>query len=184
METTRIVNNSSGTADVWRATDLEFLDFWERSTKLGGLFMAWSELSHAVKSLPRDAEYRRVFVRDCSTETTDDDSDRLPEMFIAEPSPGPALEFAILQPDDATAGRPLSTLFEPILRDTLFTDLMLCQGTREPMYQQIHQRVRDTERSYVRLLLPTAGDDGSVAAIYAICRPLYAEQELKQWVHG
>ena len=184
METTRIVNNSSGTADVWRATDLEFLDFWERSTKLGGLFLAWSELSNAVRSLPRDAEYRRVFAREYPAETVAGDSDRLPEMFIAEPTPGAALEFVISHPNDATGGYPLSILFEPILCDTLFTDLMLCQGTREPMYQQIHQRVQDMERSYVRLLLPTAGGDGDVAAIYGICRPLYAEQELKQWVHG
>ena len=182
METTRIVNNDSGTADVWRATDLEFLDFWERSTKLGDLFAAWSDLSNAVRSLPVDTTFRTIFGRNFPTAPIAEDC--LPLMFIAEPSPGAALDFLISVPGDGARGRPLHGLFQPILRDTLFTDLMLCHGTREPMYQQIFQRVLGRESSYVRLLLPTAADDGDVAAVYGICRPLYAEQDLTHWVHG
>ena len=91
------------------------------------------------------------------------------------------MEFRLTVPGTPVRGQPLDSLFSPILRDALISDLMLCQGSRQPMYQQIYQNVSAFKQCYVRLLLPTVDAQDTVQRIYGVCRPLYAEQELMHW---
>ena len=180
MDSTRIVTDPDGNTDIWRATDLEFLDFWERTTQLGELFRQWRVTQSDGDAVPRTEDFDRQVSR---TEWRNGQcaAHYLPDLFHADAEPSAPADFLITAPSTGVKRKHLSGLFRPILRDALFSDLMLCLGTRAPLYQQIYQKVSGDTRCYVRLLLPTADDQGNIRRIYGISRPLYAEQELVHW---
>lgn len=180
MDSTRIVTDPDGNTDIWRATDLEFMDFWERATPLGDLFRLWQAAHGGDGGLPQQPDFDPPAFR-TGAPYRPWPAHRLPEVFLADTDPAAPTVFRITAPAAGFRNRSLGGLFRPILRDALFSDLMLCQGLRAPVYQQIYQRVSGDERCYVRLLLPTAADDGNVGRIFGISRPLYAEQELMHW---
>jgi hypothetical protein len=180
MDSTRIVTDPDGNTDIWRATDLEFLDFWERTTQLGDLYKRWQDARSEDGALPQAVDgVRAIFEADQRHGRPP--TSRLPDLFQATADPNAPTDFRITAPSAGLADAPLNDLFRPILRDALFSDLMLCQGLRTPLYQQIYQNVSGDERCYVRLLLPTADTNGNVGRIFGISRPLYAEQELAHW---
>jgi hypothetical protein len=181
VDTTRIVTNAYGTTDIWRATDLEFLDFWERATKLGDLYRMWQAIRNRRSALPTSEEFSLPIFDMNAPASAECVPHCLPDLFYADTPRDAPMEVRLTAPGTKVQGRPLDDLFRPILRDALISDLMLCQGSREPMYQQIYQNVSAFERCYVRLLLPTADRRGTVQRIYGVCRPLYAEQELMHW---
>jgi hypothetical protein len=190
VDTTRIVTNAYGTTDIWRATDLEFLDFWERATALGRLHQAWQAIRARDAALPATGEFTpptfdpQVFAAVLpagAPATAGCDPHCLPQLFYADTPPEAPMAVRITVPGTSVQQAPLDGLFSPILQDALISDLLLCRGTREPMYQQIYQKVSAIERCYVRLLLPTADADNRVQRIFGVCRPLYAEQELMHW---
>lgn len=181
MDSTRIVTSPNGVTDIWRATDLEFLDFWERKTSLGDLYQRWQEARPHDDAMPRAADFGLhdappppAPCRPCS-------SHGLPELFYADADPSAPADFRITAPAAGLTAQRLRALFPPILRDALFADLMLCQGLRKPLYQQIYQKVSGDERCYVRLLLPTVDGEGHIGRIFGASRPLFAEQELVHW---
>jgi hypothetical protein len=180
MDSTRIVTDPDGNTDIWRATDLEFLDFWERKTQIGNLFKCWQD-ARSDDGTPPQAEDVDLAVFRQGPRRGHPQINRIPDLFYADADPNAPTDFRITAPSAGLADAPLGSLFRPILRDALFSDLMLCQGLRTPLYQQIYQNVSGDERCYVRLLLPTVDVQGTIRRIYGISRPLYAEQELMHW---
>lgn len=181
MDNTRIVTNALGTTDIWRATDLEFLDFWERTTALGGLYRKWQAIHTTRSALPATDEFDLPIFDVNAPASAEYAPYCLPDLFYADTPPEAPMEFRLTVPGTPVRGQPLDSLFSPILRDALISDLMLCQGSRQPMYQQIYQNVSAFKQCYVRLLLPTVDAQDTVQRIYGVCRPLYAEQELMHW---
>jgi len=180
MDSTRIVNSPDGGTDIWRATDLEFLDFWERKTRLGDLFRRWQRARGPDGTVPHTPGFDLSDLRS-GCKDRDWPPHCLPKFFRADVDPGAPADFRITAPGAGFEEAPLCTLFRPILRDALFADLLLCHGLREALYQQIYQKISGDEQCYVRLLLPTVDEMGNVHRIYGISRPLYAEQELVHW---
>ena len=181
VDTTRIVSNKDGTTDIWRATDLEFLDFWERSTGLGALYENWRALRRHSPMPPSAEDFNPPMYRAAGCATRGWVAHRVPELFFVDIDPDTPMDFRLSVPGTPMRNRPLRNVFSPILCDALCSDLMLCQGLRQPMYQQIYQKVAGTEACYVRLMLPTLDQLSFVTRIYGICRSLYAEQELTHW---
>lgn len=181
MDTTRIVTNTLGTADIWRATDLEFLDFWERATALGDLYRTWQSIRERRSALPATGDFNLPLFDMAAPGSAECLPHCLPDLFYADLPPDAPMEVRLTVPGTPVREQPLESLFSPILRDALVSDLMLCQGSCEPMYQQIYQNVSAFKQCYVRLLLPTVDARDTVQRIYGVCRPLYAEQELMHW---
>jgi len=181
MDSTRIVTNQDGMSDIWRATDLEFIDFWERVTGLGDLYQRWQDARTRGGAMPRSADFDVSGIRLARSQVHGGAPDHLPDIFHADADPSAPADFRITASAAGLRGARLCTLFYPILRNALFSDLMLCQGLRKPLYQQIYQKVSGDERCYVRLLLPTVDGQGHIRRILGASRPLYAEQELMHW---
>jgi hypothetical protein len=181
VDTTRIVTNALGTTDIWRATDLEFLGFWERATALGDLYRTWQAMRERRSALPATRDFDLPIFDVNAPSAAESTPYCLPDLFYADMPPEAPMEVRLTVPGTAVRGEPLENLFSPVLRDALISDLMLCQGSREPMYQQIYQNVSAFKRCYVRLLLPTVNERDVVQRVYGVCRPLYAEQELMHW---
>lgn len=179
MDSTRIVTNPDGMTDIWRATDLEFIDFWERTTTLGDLYQRWQAGRLRDGAMPRTADFETTGIP--GTPLHGPAPDHLPDLFHADADPATPADFRITAPAAGLRDVRLCTLFNPILRNALFSDLMVCQGLRKPLYQQIYQKVSGDERCYVRLLLPTIDGEGKIRRIFGASRPLYAEQELVHW---
>jgi hypothetical protein len=181
MDSTRIVTNQDGMTDIWRATDLEFIDFWERVTGLGDLYQRWQAARTRNGTMPRAADFDVSDIPPVRPQGHGGAPDHLPDIFRADADPATPADFRITAPAAGLRSARLCTLFRPILRNALFSDLMLCQGLRKPLYQQIYQKVSGDERCYVRLLLPTVDGQGQIRRIHGASRPLYAEQELVHW---
>jgi len=181
MDSIRIVTNQNGMTDIWRATDLEFIDFWERATGLGHLYQRWQAARPRDGAMPRTAEFDVSDIPVLQPQDQNRAADHLPELFHADADPAAPADFRITAQTARLRRIRLCTLFNPILRNALFSDLMLCQGLRKPLYQQIYQKISGDERCYVRLLLPTVDGQGHIRRIFGASRPLYAEQELMHW---
>jgi hypothetical protein len=179
MDSTRIVTNPDGMTDIWRATDLEFIDFWERATALGDLYHRWHAARRRNGAMPQAADFDLSDIP-CA-QPRHRAPECLPELFHADADPAAPADFRVTAPATGLHSVRLCSLFHPILRNALFSDLMLCQGLRKPLYQQIYQKVSGDERCYVRLLLPTVDGQGHIRRIFGASRPLYAEQELMHW---
>jgi len=181
MDSTRIVTNPNGMTDIWRATDLEFIDFWERTTVLGDLYQRWHAVRRQNGAMPQAADFDPADTLYTHAQGSAPAADHLPDRFHADTDPAAPADFRITALANGLRSVQLCTLFHPILRNALFSDLMLCQGLRKPLYQQIYQKVSGDERCYVRLLLPTVDGHGHIRRIFGASRPLYAEQELVHW---
>jgi len=181
MDSTRIVTNPDGMTDIWRATDLEFIDFWERTTTLGDLYHRWQAARRRDGAMPQTADFDPSDIPCTQLQRPFPAPGHLPDLFHADADPAAPADFRVTAPAAGLYSMQLCTLFYPILRNALFSDLMLCQGLRKPLYQQIYQKVSGDERCYVRLLLPTVDGQGHIRRIFGASRPLYAEQELVHW---
>ena len=181
MDSTRIVTNPDGMTDIWRATDLEFIDFWERTTTLGDLYHRWHAARRRTGTMPEAIDFEQFDSAWAPPQSPAPAPGHLPDLFHADADPATPADFRVTAPAAGLHDVRLCSLFHPILRNALFSDLMLCQGLRKPLYQQIYQKVSGDERCYVRLLLPTVDGQGHIRRIFGVSRPLYAEQELMHW---
>ena len=67
----------------------------------------------------------------------------------------------------------------PMSARALMTEYFLARQYGEPLYHEIEQVIFGYARHYTRLLLPLAGDDGSIDTVFVACRCLKAPHRIE-----
>lgn len=66
-------------------------------------------------------------------------------------------------------------LENPFHRHGVLMEILECKETRQPIYQEVKVSIRGKDDHKLRLLLPFANNDGSVAAIFTACCPVTSD---------
>lgn len=150
--------------DQWHCTNYPIENIYEFETESGTLipkaYRAW--MAAGEGNLPDNAH----FTDDAFVQSGD-------AIFVSRAEPARELrEFRLFETGPAGPTETTINLDDPIKRRGLLMEILECIETRLPMYQEVRTTVRRKDEHYWRLLLPVVDDEGVIASIYIVHRPI------------
>lgn len=172
MDSTFVTTNPDGSADSWRSTDIDLgaIWYWDRGGVLQDAYTLWTRQGPPAQ----DSSFRPALNRAIVQRPPGDAALTGLTLFQVDTTPDNPYDYRLATP--ATPGRSttLRSIEPPLLRTALMADLNFCKNASLATYQRITQTIGGETEEYIRLLLPTTGDDGTVTCIHGLTRPVTA----------